>query len=68
MNLVEAWDQASCQQFLYVFLHVFNFHLSINMLIVHTMNVKKLAVLFSNLRYSLEALISLQKKIALFAA
>ena len=38
------------------------------MLVVHTMNIKKMAVLFPNLRYSLEALILLQKKIALFAA
>ena len=44
------------------FLHVFKLHLSINMLIVHTMNIKKMAVLFPNLRYSLEALILLQKK------
>ena len=44
------------------FLHVFKLHLSINMLIMHTMNIKKMAVLFSNLRYSLEALILLQKK------
>ena len=32
------------------------------MLIVHTMNIKKMAVLFPNLRYSLEALILLQTK------
>lgn len=38
------------------------------MLIVHTMNIKKMAVLFPNLRYSLEALMLLQTKIALFAA
>ena len=45
------------------FLHVFKLHLSINMLIMHTMNIKKMAVLFSNLRYSLEALILRPKKL-----